>query len=154
MARAAHSGDEPLAGCEKWPPFGTLHTRLVEARSLQKTISPIPDHDSVIDASERLHLLQRDFHLQRGFFRERSMQEVERAQAFITTTETARAEGSPYPEVIAEIARLEEQKPRWSQGLWVLGLSLLAFLAAGSARWNWDMTLWLAPGSCFHETGH
>ena len=59
-----------------------------------------------------------------------------------------------YPEVLAELDRLQEQKPGWTNAIWVLAGSLVAFLAVGAAKWDWKFTLWIIPVLLFHEAGH
>jgi Zn-dependent protease len=131
------------------------HLQLTESLSRDKAIAPIHDRNEVICATENLHVLQRNYHLQRGVFQERSAVEVQQAQNFAATVEQVRADGSQHPEIIAEIVRLEEQKPRWTNAIWVLVVSFAVFfLAAGAAKWNWNRTLWLIPILLFHETGH
>ncbi len=130
------------------------HTRLANAALLSKSVRPINNRNEIIAATESLHLLQRDFHLARGFFRERSVKEQAQTAQFSASVEEARASGIEYPEVMAELTRLQEQKPKWISGLWMLVLSAIAFMAAGSAQWNWKTTLWLIPILLFHEFGH
>ena len=59
-----------------------------------------------------------------------------------------------YPEVLAELDRLQEQKPGWTNAVWILAGSLAAFLAVGAAKWDWKFTLWIIPVLFFHEAGH
>jgi Zn-dependent protease len=132
----------------------TAHLRKVEEGSGAKAAQEIRDQADLIQACERLHVIQRDFHLGRRFFRERTVRESSDAEASKKRIDEVRAQGAQYPEVVAEIARLEEQKPRWSQAIWLLVLSLVAFLAIGSAQWQWETTLWLIPILFFHEFGH
>jgi Zn-dependent protease len=53
-----------------------------------------------------------------------------------------------------ELERLQEQKPSWRSGLWILGASFIGFIAAGAARWDWKFMLWIIPILLFHESGH
>ena len=64
------------------------------------------------------------------------------------------AAGSQYPGVMAEIQRLQNQKPGWANAVIILVVSVLAFVAIGSAQKNWQFYLWLIPLLLFHEGGH
>ena len=130
------------------------HQQLADASSLSKGIVRIHHRSEIIEASERLHLLQRDFHLARGFFRLRTEKEQAQTEVFSAAVEHARTSGIEYPEAMAELTRLQEEKPKWTSGIWVLVVSAVAFLFAGSAQWNWKTTLWLIPILLFHEFGH
>ena len=130
------------------------HEQLATACSLHKAVERVTYRGEIIAASERLHLLQRDFHLARGFFRQRTAEELTKTELFSAAVEQARTNGIEYPEAMAELTRLQEQKPKWTSGIWVLVVSAVAFLAAGSAQWNWKTTLWLIPILLFHEFGH
>ena len=68
--------------------------------------------------------------------------------------DATRAACPEYPEVLAELDRLQEQKPGWTNAIWVLAGSLVAFLAVGAAKWDWKFTLWIIPVLLFHEAGH
>ena len=130
------------------------HQRLVESALAQKEIFPVNDRDGVAAFCERLHIQQRDFHLSRGFFRKRTAAEEAKAQEFAARVESARAAGVEYPEIIAELTRLQDEKPRWSSGLWILVFSVIGFIAAGALQWDWKFTLWLIPILFLHELGH
>jgi len=119
-----------------------------------KSITAVRNQAEVIQACENLHVSQRDYHLASGFFRQRHPDETAKAAEFTAKVDDLRTQGSSHPEVLAEIARLEEQKPRWSQAIWPLVLSGIAFLVVGAARWKWETVLWLIPILLFHEFGH
>jgi Zn-dependent protease len=132
----------------------TEHTRKVESLSTTKPIRSVATREDIISATERLHLLQRNFHLARGFFRERTLVEQTKTNEFSATVANARASGVENAEVMAELTRLQTQKPTWTSGLWILALSCVGFLAAGAAQWSWKTTIWLVPILLFHELGH
>lgn len=132
----------------------TAHLQKAEEISRTKVIQNVHSPAEIIEENERLHILQRDFHLGRGLFRQKNEQENLSAAVVECKVDEARAQGARYPEILGEIARLEEQKPRWSQAIWLLLLSLVAYVAIGAARWKWETTLWLIPILFFHELGH
>ena len=132
----------------------TAHLRMVEETSHTKAVQNVRSQAEIIQESERLHVLQRDFHLRRGFFRGRTVRENVNAGALTSRIDEVRAQGGQHPEVVAEVARLEAQKPQWTQAIWLLVLSFAAFLVIGAAQWQWETTLWLIPILFFHEFGH
>jgi Zn-dependent protease len=130
------------------------HERQAELSSRQKNIAKVRTPEDLVAASERLHVLLRDFHLGRGVFRERTADEQAKADAFAGRVQEARAQGLEHGEVLAELDRMQDQKPGWSSTVWILVISLVAFLVAGAARWNWKFTLLIVPVLLFHEAGH
>lgn len=130
------------------------HLQKVEKFSQTKMIQGVHTHAEMIEESERLHILQRDFHLGRGYFRQRTEQENLAVEMVKSRVAEARAQGANNPDVLGEIARLEEQKPQVSQAILLLVVSLVAFIAIGAAQWKWETTLWLIPILFFHELGH
>ena len=130
------------------------HERLAESASERKMIAPVLSREELLAASERHHVLLRDFNLGRGVFRRRSTAEHAKAEAFAASIAKARACGEEHAEVLAELDRLQEEKPGWRATVWILALSLIVFLAAGAAKWDWKFTLWIIPVLFFHELGH
>lgn len=61
---------------------------------------------------------------------------------------------SRYPGVIAELEKIRNKKGSWLSGALILGFSIVFFLGAGAARWNWHFALLLIPILLFHELGH
>ncbi|MDB6029033.1 MAG: hypothetical protein JWM68_5256 [Verrucomicrobiales bacterium] len=141
----------PMADAAK---LWATHEQLSHACMVRKSIRMVTNNKGVVDATERLHILQRDFHLVRGYFRSRTKAEQIKADIHAAHVEQARADGTAYPEVMAELTQLQEKKPRWSSGILVLAVSIVAYFAAGTARWNWKTTLALVPILLFHEMGH
>lgn len=129
------------------------HQKIVEART-DRTVQPVDSPDALLAAIERHHVLMRDFHISRGVFRERSEMENEVAVAVATRWEEATAAGWQNPEVLAEVERLQSAKPSWGNAVLILLVSILAFVAAGSARREFTEYLWLIPILFLHETGH
>jgi Zn-dependent protease len=130
------------------------HQQRLETFGARKTIIQIATREDLLSISERYHFLIRDFHLSRGVFRQRTSSEQSQVQAFSAAVEQAKAGGHEYPEVLAELERLQEKKAGWSNALWVLAGSFVVFLAAGAAKWDWKFTLWIIPILLFHEAGH
>src|SRR6476659_6641826 len=60
----------------------------------------------------------------------------------------------PHGDVLAELEKLQTQKPGWGGAIWILIVSLVVFVVAGAARWDWKFMLILVPVILFHETGH
>ena len=99
-------------------------------------------------------MLVRDFHLARGVFRPRTADEQAQADSFANSVAQAQASGLENAEVLAELQKLQEQKPSWSATFPILILSLILFVIIGVARWNWQFTVLIIPVLLFHECGH
>ena len=130
------------------------HEQLAHQALSEKTIYLVTNGESVIETTERLHSLQRDFHLARGFFRSRTVEEEEQASTNAALVAQARAAGTAFPEIMAELTNLQIAKPKWNSAILVLAVSLGVFMATGRAQWSWKTTLILVPILLFHEAGH
>jgi Zn-dependent protease len=130
------------------------HTDAMEKLKQNRMVAPIHSREEVVAATERHHVLTRDFHLGRGVFRPRTAAEQAKAEAYTKSVAEAQALGHEHAEVIAELDRLQDQKPSWAPAVWILVLSLVGFLAAGAASWDWKFTLLIIPVLLFHELGH
>jgi Zn-dependent protease len=132
----------------------TRHEELANSLSASKMIAPVSTRDELIQASERHHVLLRDFHLARGVFRPRTEKEKAKAGEYATSVEQARSMGQAEAEVFAELERLQHQKTGWRAIIWILLGSVVVFIAIGAAQWKWQTTLLLVPVLFFHEAGH
>jgi Zn-dependent protease len=130
------------------------HQRLNGTLSERKMIAPVTSREDLLSTTERHHALMRDFHLARSVFRPRSAAAQAKAAEFAAVVAQAQASGQQYPEVLAELLRLQEKKPGWIAAVWVLAGSLVLFFALGAARWDWKFTLWIIPVLLLHEGGH
>lgn len=130
------------------------HQRLAGEWGQGRAVVPANTREDLIAATERHHVLLRDFHLTRGVFRPRTTHEQMKADAFASSVAATQAGGFAHAEILAEMEKLQQQKPGWSTAVWVLVGSLVLFLAAGAAQWDWKFTLWLLPVLFIHEGGH
>ena len=64
------------------------------------------------------------------------------------------APSSRYPGVMAELEKIRNKKGSWLSGAVILGISVMLFLGAGAAQWDWHFVLLLIPVLLFHEMGH
>jgi Zn-dependent protease len=123
---------------------------------------PIPksgmNRASAIDFAERHHARLRDFHLARGVFQPMSETDLQNASAIEATYSGAAAGGQEYPEVFAEMQRLQNRSTGWKGGIAILIVSVVLFLGAGlggerDAK-NWEFLALIIPILLFHELGH
>src|SRR5262249_10820045 len=112
------------------------HVEFVAAR-WQATVRPIRSREELLDATERHHLLLRDYNLARGVFRARSEAEQSSARAAAARLQEATAGGLQHAEVLAEIERIQTQRPGWGNAVVILVVSVIAFFAAGSTQRDW-----------------
>jgi Zn-dependent protease len=131
----------------------SAHVEFVAANR-KAGIQPVRSREELLGATERHHILLRDFNLQRGVFRIRSGAEHASAIAVAGRLEEATAGGLRHPEVLAEVERIQTKRPGWGNAILILVVSVFAFLAAGSAQQDWKFYLWLIPLLFLHEGGH
>ena len=139
------------ASCSK---LWQAHEQMATALHSQKMPLSIRTPDALLATSEQHHILVRDFHLSRRVFRSRTTTEHASAEAFAASVAQAQQSGLEHAGAIAELERLQTRKPSWANAIWLLVISLIVFLGAGAAQWDWKFTLWLAPALLLHEMGH
>ena len=122
---------------------------------------PLPIHssDDLRQSVDRLHAAVRDFHLARGVFAPVSDEDRQTSVQFRDQVASASSGGSRYPEIIAEIANLQNAKASRSSGLLLLAASIVLFFGAGltkmgSMKFSADFLLILVGVLLLHETGH
>jgi Zn-dependent protease len=111
---------------------------------------------------ERHHALLRDFHLGRGLFSPMSGADLQLAGAIDATYAQASAGGLAFPEIVAEVERLQHRTSSRLGGAVVLVISLLMFILLGvGGKSGWTagpqarrLLLILVPVLFFHELGH
>lgn len=130
------------------------HLQQAATYGAQRMAARVATAEEALAATERHHRLLRDFNLERGVFRVRTEAEQSKADAFAASIAAAEAKGLQHGEVLAELERLQDKKASWAGSLWILLISIVIFIAAGAARWDWKFTLWLIPVLLFHEAGH
>ncbi len=130
-----------------------LHEQRI-ADSGRLDFAGVSNREELLWSLERHHLLIRDFNLARGVFCQRDEKSQAVADANQSRYDRAAADGYEHADVLAQVIELQEKKPKWTSALWILVLSGVAFLAGGSAMWDWKFTLWLIPVLLFHEAGH
>ncbi|PYJ01901.1 MAG: hypothetical protein DME25_17290, partial [Verrucomicrobia bacterium] len=116
---------------------------LLVAEQANKMVQATRTREELLAIAEQHHVLLRDFPLARGVFRQRTVTEQGQADAFAATVAQAGAAGLEHADVLAELERLQLRKPGWSNALIILVVSVAAFVVAGTARQNWEFTLWL-----------
>ncbi len=114
-------------------------------------IQTTPQCDAFVDDYERQAF---DFNLRRGLYVTISQEELAQKETEKAATETALAEGQKYPQVLAEIERVRNKKASWTSALWILGVSIVLFVALGAFRWSWQTVAILVGVLFFHELGH
>lgn len=110
--------------------------------------------EEVRSASERLHRLHTDFHLQRGVFKPLEGKDLKGLEEASQKLVRARSSGLQNPEVIAELEKIQDAKPSWVNAILLLVVSAAFFMGIGAAQWSWRFVLMLIPILFFHELGH
>ena len=117
---------------------------------------PVPavGREEVLDLVERHHAILRDAHLARKLFRPMAEQDKQRAAEIEGHVKDATAAGMTYPEVWAELVRMQQRKTGWTGALLLLVISLALFIGIGAWQWEWEFVLLIVGLLAFHELGH
>src|SRR5688572_26455621 len=83
-----------------------------------------------------------------------SPEELAQKETENAATQTALVQGEKYPQVLAEMERVRNKKGSWTSTLWILGVSIVLFVALGAFRWSWQTVAILVGILFFHELGH
>jgi Zn-dependent protease len=117
-----------------------------------KSVRSAEELDTMYDRYEKLAF---DFNVQRGLYVPMSDAEVAAEQQIVTGAKAMAVAGTEeHADVLVQLSALQNQKPGWSSAFWILILSLLGFVAAGSRQWSWSYVLILVPVLFIHELGH
>ena len=138
------------------------HEGALRGLGIAPRVRPAATADQVLDLLDRHHAHVRDFHLSRRLFAPMSDAERSNTSALDAAYSRGATDGFAYPEVLAEMERLQSKRTSWVVGLVMLGVSLLLFIAAGTGsdggddkqRFSRDLLLLLIPILLFHELGH
>ena len=126
-------------------------------KSRPASLVPITDADALRASVERHHQAVREFHVQRGVFAPLTADEHATAQSFRQSVTAAQGTGSKYPEILAEIDRLQAARSDSKSGLILLLVSLGLFLLAGlkgMGGLSIEMLAILVGVLFVHELGH
>lgn len=111
-----------------------------------------PEH--LLWITQSLHSVLRDLNVKRGIFAVPSKTEEEQLEAVRAAQDQAQQSGSAHPEVLAQIELLQRKQTGWGNAILLLVVSMIFFVAAGGARWDWKYVLAIIPVLLFHELGH
>lgn len=106
------------------------------------------------DASERHHAALRDFHLRRGAFAPMTPEDTRLAAVTAESHRASEAAGFRHPDVLAELDKLQRHQGNWRQAMALLLVSLVLFVGAGRALFDWELLFLLVPILLVHELGH
>jgi Zn-dependent protease len=130
-----------------------------EQRLLQdrqgRTPLPAADPDQALDITAALHDALRDDLLSRGLFVPLSPADEHDLVVNLNAREQAAATTSQYPEILAELHRLQNKKTSWLAAVVTLVISLALFLVVRTpGQSSFTRALALVPILLFHESGH
>ena len=123
-------------------------------------VVPVTTPDALRASVKQHHSAVRGFHLRRGVFAAMTAKDREAAVATAAHRQAAESGGSSYPQVMAEVRNLEQQKSSWTTAVIVLVASFALFVgAAGTSEagrfgFTWRWLAILVPILLFHEAGH
>jgi Zn-dependent protease len=135
----------------------TAHEAALEEEAPRGEILPLRTTDDVRASIERHHAAVRNFHLRRGVFVPLTRADRDAAARNLAGRKAAEIGGSKYPQVVAEIQRLQSRKSSGPTGMLLLLVSAALFLGAfstGTAPLSLDHLAILIPVLLFHEAGH
>ena len=126
-------------------------------KSKAQALVPITDAGALRASVERHHETVREFHVQRGVFAPLTADEHATARSFRQSVTAARGTGSKYPEILAEIDRLQAARSSGKSGFILLVASLGLFVLAGlkgMGGLSIEMLAILVGVLFVHEVGH
>ena len=134
-----------------------LHRQKLDAagRPGNRTIA-INGRQEMLEVLESHHEAIRDFNLARGVFSSMRGEDLAQAEALERSLEQARDGQLRYPEVTAQLDRLQQKQTDWTTGIVVLIVSIGLFIGAGAGvwKWSWAMLLMIVGVLLVHEAGH
>lgn len=117
-----------------------------------KSIRSAEELERMFDGYEKLSF---EFNVQRGLYVPMSPEEVAAEQQIVSGAKAMAVTGTEeHADVLVQLSALQTQKPGWASTVWILILSLLGFVVAGSRQWSWSYVLILVPVLFIHELGH
>jgi Zn-dependent protease len=129
------------------------HQRRLDDRLPCQTVD-VNTHERLRQMLARHHAALRDFHLARDVFKpvqeDRQAELIEKSDTTLATATGATVE----ERVLAKLEQMGSQKPTWTSFILILGISLMAFLAAGLKDLDRNFLWLLVPILLFHELGH
>ncbi|MAE66584.1 MAG: hypothetical protein CMJ18_20125 [Phycisphaeraceae bacterium] len=129
----------------KAPALWARHQQRLSGQSV-RTLST---SDATIEQLERMHAVARDFHVERGAFKEPGADAAEEASDL-----PAPYDQSPNAPILGELLRLEQRRWGWLTGVLVVGVTIAVFLGAGAMAWTWQFAGMLVLILLVHEMGH
>jgi Zn-dependent protease len=135
----------------------SLHQKALASASTRELVH-VNTVEELRIAVDRLHERVIDFHISRGVFEPVSAEERVVAEQFKGRVEAAAKGGSKYPEIVAEVERLQNQPSR-KNGMILLLISLGLFIGSGLTSvggnaFSMDVLAILVGALFFHEMGH
>ncbi|HAB19872.1 MAG TPA: hypothetical protein DCE44_25990, partial [Verrucomicrobiales bacterium] len=131
------------------------HLEALNSRRAANPPIPVPTQEEAETVADRYERSCFDHGIRRGLYVPLTEAEEANEQEAVVAAEHAKAEvGSKHADVLVEIERLQNPKSSLKNALWILGVSLVAFVVLGGAKWEWEFVLLLIPILLFHEAGH
>lgn len=117
-----------------------------------KSVRSSQELDTMFDRYEKLSF---ELNVKRGLYVPMSPEEVAAEQQIVSGAKAMAVAGTEeHADVLVQLSVLQNQKPGWASTVWILLLSLLGFVVAGSRQWSWSYVLILVPVLFIHELGH
>ncbi len=130
------------------------HQKYLREKCGDKLVRSNRTAEEVRSATERLHQMHTDFHLQRGVFKPLEAKDFKKLEEASQKVVRARSSGLQNPEVIAELEKIQEKKPSWVNAILLLVISAAFFLGVGAVQWSWRFAVMLIGILFVHELGH
>lgn len=152
----------PAACRLNWQPKATTsqlwvaHRQLLEAG--RRGGLPVVLHGpaDMLAFLEQHHEAVRDFHLARGVFASMQGEDLAQAEALDRSVAQAQAGQVRYPEIMAQLERLQKKQTSWTSVVLVLIVSIGLFvgITAGAWRESWELLFIIVGILLVHEAGH
>jgi Zn-dependent protease len=126
-----------------------------ETATARKQVAQVHPADgaALLGLVERYHAAVRDFNLRRKLFAPMDEADLRQAATIAEKYSAADRGELQYPDVMAELHKLQTKRTNWVSGLLILGVSLALFIGAGMTQ-KWESIWLLIAILFFHEMGH
>lgn len=132
----------------------SMHQQTLDREIATKTCYGVENPEDLRVLVELHHIALRDSYLKRGLFAPLSDKEEQESEAIRSRLASAGEANRQHAEVLVELDELQKSKSNWGFSILIFAASLVLFIIAGFAWFDWSTLVLLVVILLFHELGH